>query len=117
CLLVQLNVLSRSYDPVRSYPNRLFTPPTLVVAAALTLLALLGARRPAVREALARVARETRGRAAACALGAIALTALWLLTAFNTDATIANAQLQNLIPWDMSETFAVLDGRTPLVDF
>jgi hypothetical protein len=114
CLLVQLNVVGRSYDPLRSYPDRLFTPATLIVAGGLTALALLGARRAAVREALA---RDPRGGRVACALVAFALTALWLSSAFDTDATIGHAQLDNLIPWDMSETFAVLDGRTPLVDF
>ncbi len=117
CLLVQLNVLGRSYDPLRSRPDRLFTPTTLVAAAALTALALVAARRQPVRDAVLRLARDPRRLRIACALLATGLTALWLSSAFNTDATIARAELDNLIPWDMSETFAVLDGRTPLVDF
>ena len=66
---------------------------------------------------VARIARETRAKRIACLLLVAALVAIWLSAAFNTEASVGDAEANHLIPWDMSETFAVLDGRTPLVDF
>jgi hypothetical protein len=96
-----------------------FTLPTLAVAALLTVLcvALLGRR--TVLRAIARRTRET-GSARWAALGvALVATAVWLLPAINTDATIgrANEALVTNAPYWLDETFAVLNGRAPLVDF
>jgi len=99
-------------------PSAILKPWMLIAAAALTLLALVVMRRERIAAALARIAlRETRARRIACTALAALLTAVWLLTAVNTDDTIGDALGVNLIPWTMNETFAVLDGRTPLVDF
>jgi hypothetical protein len=112
-LLAQQDVLIHAYvAPL--LPRPLFETQTLVVAA---VLAGIGAVALRHRRVVAALARESRGRAIACALVAGGLTALWLSIAVDSDATAGGAVFSNLIPWDMSETFAVLDGRTPLVDF
>ncbi|HKG37821.1 MAG TPA: hypothetical protein VKB25_02430 [Conexibacter sp.] len=115
-LLAQHNVLLRSYVyPV--LPVDIFSVPSLVAAAVLApLLGFVLQRRTLVAR-LAGLARETRGRRIGCTLVAVVLIAVWLLAAFNTEHTIGKAESNHLIPWDMSETFAVLDGRTPLVDY
>jgi hypothetical protein len=99
-----------------SGPNRIFDPPLLVAALLITGVIVLAARR-AVRVRRLRLPRETRVVAAACLLAAAGLTAIWLQRAVNLDATVNGTPAANLIPWDMDETFAVLNGRTPLVDF
>jgi hypothetical protein len=114
-VLAQHNVLLRSYIPPET-PDQIFTWPTLAVAAALTPLLALALGGERARRGAA-WARETRGRRIACLAAAAALTALWMATEVNTDATVAGFPSSNLIPWSASETWAVLDGRTPLVDF
>jgi hypothetical protein len=115
-LLAQHNVLFRSYIPPSS-PDSLFTLSTLAAAAVLAgVLAILLTREAVLVRAM-RIARETRIRRVACMAVAVVLTLTWLSAAFNTERSIGLAEVNHLIPWDMSETFAVLDGRTPLVDF
>jgi hypothetical protein len=115
CLLAQNSVLLRANVPP-AQAIRFFTPATLVAAAAIAVLIVAGVlRAPSRSWAFAR--REPRAVAIACFIVAAALTATWLLTAVNTETTIGNPPGNDLIPWDMSETFAILDGRTPLVDF
>jgi hypothetical protein len=116
CFAAQENIGLHAYIPPE-VPDRIFNPRTLVVGAAFALLLPLAARRERVAALAARAARETRGKRLACLLAAAALTALWLLTAVNSDGTAGLAQGNNLIPFQMDEAFAVLDGRTPLVDF
>jgi hypothetical protein len=115
-LLAQHNVLLRSYvEPVR--PVAVFSVRTIVAAVALALTAALALGRPGLLARLSGIARETRGRRAGCGLAAGLLTAAWLLAGFNTEETFATSAAHHLLPWDMAETFAVLDGRTPLLDF
>lgn len=117
-LVVAFLAQERVFPRSAGQANRIFTPQTLIAAATLAALALAVLRRGDVARAAARqLRRETRVRAAACALAAVLLTAVWLSTAINTEASINGAIGSNLIPWYMDETFAVLDGRTPLVDF
>jgi hypothetical protein len=115
-LLAQNDVLLRARVPpvIR---DRIFTWPTLLAAALLPALALAALRRGGWARVRGPLAAETTGRRRACLLAAALLTALWLSTAVNTDATIGNAGANNLIPWDTAEAFAILDGRTPLVTF
>ncbi|HYV16740.1 MAG TPA: hypothetical protein VE972_12050 [Conexibacter sp.] len=116
CLLAQHDVLLRADVPPQQ-PDQIFTLATLAAAAALALVFLVGVRiRPLVARA-ARAVRETGTRRGVCVVVAAAFTAAWLLTAINTDASAGKALGNNLLPWDASETFAVLNGRTPLVDF
>ena len=96
-----------------------FTLPTLIVAGVLTLLASrccnARARGPAhggdrrdARQAgrLRRCRRAVRG-------------ALWLLTGFNTDGSLANVNVSVAvnIPFWIDEAFSILNGQAPLVDF
>jgi hypothetical protein len=87
---------------------------TLVVAAALVALALLALRRPRAADWLARLARETRARRGAALAVAAVLAALWLLEAVTTDRLVEDMGQMN---WALTDVFAVLDGRTPLVDY
>jgi hypothetical protein len=98
-------------------PVDVFSLPTIVAALALAPLLALGARQRTLVARLAGLARETPGRRVGCLIVAVVLIAVWLTAAFNTEHSIGRAESHHLIPWDMAETFAVLDGRTPLVDF
>ena len=117
CFAAQNDIVLSAYRPLWER-TRYFTVPTLLAAIALPLAALALLRRiPAER--LARLARETPRRRAAVLAVAILATGLWLLTAVETDGTLANriyAVVSNL-PAAADEPFAILDGRTPLVDF
>ncbi len=114
CLLAQHSVLLRAHVPP-ALPTRFFDVRTLVVAALLATLLVALVRRGVD---LPRPLRGDQPAARiACFAAAALLTAAWLLTAVNTDATIGRAPGYDLLPWNMAETFAVLDGRTPLADF
>jgi hypothetical protein len=117
CLLAQYGVLPGAVRLPWTAPTHYFTPPTLALAAAAALLTLVVLRvAPAAR--LAAMTRETRARRAACLVVAVVLIADWLLRAVNSDSTIGGGTTPlNLMPWEMSESFAILNGRTPLADF
>jgi hypothetical protein len=115
-LLAQNGVLLHANAPP-SRPDRLFNGRTLTVAAAFALLALALLRLRPVGERIVRTARDPRAVRVACLALAAVLTATWLSAAIDSDATIGRSSIANLIPWDMNETFAVLDGRTPLANF
>jgi len=97
----------------------LLTPATIAVAVTLALLAALALRRRELVVRTRRALRETPAKRA----GAIAIAAgfvlLWLLSAFNTDATIerANQSVADNIAFWSDEAFAILNGHAPLVDF
>jgi hypothetical protein len=115
-LLAQEHVLWPAYNK-RVNEFRIFKPLTLAVAAvlALGLLALL--RRDGAVASILRLVRERRTMRIVGLAAAVVLTAVWLSTAVNLDSTVATAASNQLIPWDTNEAYAVLDGRTPLVDF
>ena len=97
-----------------------FRTRTLLAALAIALSLSGALHAPAALRAARRAvswASDGRGTQAACALVAAAVAAAWLLTAVNSDATIGLAQVSDLPPWAMGDTFAILDGRTPLADF
>jgi hypothetical protein len=97
-----------------------FDPVTLVVAALLTGAVVGGLRSPELRRrAVAALSDSSRRRALLWTGVAVAATAVWLLHAVHTDAEIGNAQedVRYHLAFTMDETFAVLNGRTPLVDF
>jgi hypothetical protein len=127
-LLVAFLVLSliaqRTFTYGAIYSGRpfhavIFTVPTLVVAALLTALLAWGLQRTDLVGRARGWARETpRRRLAATAIAAL-LIVVWLLTALNGEHTIRNANIGiygNYTYW-LDETFAVLNGRPPLVDF
>ncbi|HEX5145734.1 MAG TPA: hypothetical protein VFV85_01830 [Conexibacter sp.] len=119
CFAAQYDVVVSAYRPLWER-TRYFTLPTLALALVVPPLAvaLLGRRR-GLAEGLARLARETRARRVAALLAAVLLTAAWLLTAVDADGLIANTAsgVAGHVLWSMDEPFAILDGRTPLVDF
>jgi hypothetical protein len=115
-LLAQNHVGPRLYI-AGEFLERLFTVPTLVIAGALAALLPVVMRGSSLSTRVARAARETRARRIGCLAIAVLLTATWLLTTFNTESTIGNSQFRWFTPVDMNETFAILDGRTTLVDF
>jgi hypothetical protein len=111
-------VYDATYSGTEPFRRVYFTPATLVVAALLTVAMVVVLRREALTTRIAALVRETRGRRLA-ALGAVALLlGLWLLTAVNTEGSIANANLgvYGIAPFWLGEAYAVLNGRPPLVD-
>ncbi len=119
CLAAQYDVLLSAWRPEWDFHARYFTPPTLLVALALPALLLATMRRPGAAARVADLVRETPARRVAAALIAVLLTAMWLLTAVNADDSLANTAhaVVASLPTAMGEPFAILDGRTPLVDF
>lgn len=122
CLVVQyrLRYGAAYLEPgmTGGFRMRYFTPATLVAAGAIAGVALVGVRR-APASLLAVLLRDSRARRIGCALAAGALTAIWLLSAVHTDRSV------DAVPWGyryhlgftLDETFAVVNGGTPLVDF
>ncbi|HMJ02949.1 MAG TPA: hypothetical protein VK506_08400 [Conexibacter sp.] len=96
-----------------------FKLPTLAVAVLLALglaLALASARAVERVDAWTRETRAWRW----VSLGAVVLlTATWVLTAVNTEESIATGHFRIFVnvPFWLDEPFAVLNGRVPLVDF
>jgi hypothetical protein len=118
CFAAQNNIFL-SADFILSPHRAYFMPPTLVVAAALTVLGFAMVRSERFERSVRRLARDTPARRTACLLLAALYTALWMLTAINLDSSIGNTieAVTGHLLWTMGETFAVLNGRTPLVDF
>jgi len=99
--------------------ERYFSPATLAVAALLAAATPYALRSARGRASAAALLRESRGRRAAACAVAVVFTAIWMLTAIHSDKEIGNAistERYN-IEFTLGETFAVLDGRTPLVNF
>ncbi|HZV74501.1 MAG TPA: hypothetical protein VFF79_12355 [Conexibacter sp.] len=86
----------------------------LAVAALLVLAFLAAVRRPLVARLIARCSQETRALRIACFAVAGALAAIWLLAGVDTDRSAG--EMSGLF-WALDDPFAILDGRTPLVDF
>jgi hypothetical protein len=95
-----------------------FTHATIVVAAAVAVMLVILARRSDLAH-FARRLGERSGVRIACLLTAAVATITWLLTAINFDDSIGHTTyaINVTLPFTMDETYAVLDGRTPLVDF
>ena len=116
CVLAQRGIVPGAVREPWSPLYRYFHLPTLATAATFALLLSLLLARPG---AVARVRAgtvETRRRRVIWAVLAVAFTAAWLLRAVDSDGSFGNEPVLNLIPWQMDEAFAVLNGGTPLVD-
>jgi hypothetical protein len=108
-----------AYPNAEPFRQQYFTNATLI-AAALGATAIVAAIRSArVRALAAGALRETPARRVGWTLAAAVLTAVWLLHAFNTEGTVFNENPPAAyhLQFTLDETFAVLNGRTPLVDF
>ncbi|HKG40170.1 MAG TPA: hypothetical protein VKB25_14365 [Conexibacter sp.] len=96
-----------------------FDPATLAFAVLLSgaIAGLL--RSPSLRQRAADALSESPRRRLLLTAAAVAVTAIWMLHAVHSDAEIGNApvDVRYHLRFTMDETFAVLDGRTPLVDF
>jgi hypothetical protein len=119
CFAAQYDLLVSAYRPQWEAHVRYFTVPTLLVALALPALLLALMRRPGAAARVARLVHETPARRVAALVAAVLFTAVWLLTAVNADGSLANISpgVAGHILWSMDEPFAILNGRTPLVDF
>jgi hypothetical protein len=119
CFLAQYDVLISAYRPQWEAHVRYFTHATLAIGLVLPALLPLLLRREAVAAGVRRLVRETPGRRVAALVVAVLLTAAWLLSAVDADGSIANTAsgVAGHILWSMDEPFAILNGRTPLVDF
>jgi hypothetical protein len=98
---------------------RYFTPETLTVAALLCTMTVAVLWVPRLRAAAATIIDESRRRRMVIGTLALAATAIWMLHAVHSDAEIGNAveDVRYNLAFTLDETFAVLNGRTPLVDF
>jgi len=96
---------------------RIFTPRTLLAAAAIAAALALAPRAARVARRLPALRAATPVVRAACLAVAALATALWLVPAILTERAITDSPFPDLVPWSMGDTYAILDGRTPLVDF
>jgi hypothetical protein len=119
CFASQYHALLSAAEPLLDDTTRYFTPPTLAIALALPPLALVLLRRPGFAARAAAAVRDTPRKRLAVAALALLFVAVWLLTAVETDGSIAHTAtgVQGHILWSMDETFAIVDGHTPLVSF
>jgi hypothetical protein len=121
CIAYQRDfVYEIAYTSGRGSPiTRYFTNATLVVAVAFALAAALVLHRPAAVARLARATRETAARRAIAIAVATLVLLAYLLSAFNTEATInvAHAALWDHMAFWIDEAFSILNGQAPLVDF
>jgi hypothetical protein len=119
CVLAQHDLLVTAYRPDYEAHVRYFTRSTLAVALALPALLVVLLQRERVATRVAALVRETPGRRAVALAVAILLTAVWLLTAVAADGSLSNTAsgVTGHILWSLDEPFAILNGRTPLVDF
>lgn len=121
CLLQQHALLGPLYPTTGPQPRPIdyFNDRTILVAAAGTLAFVLAIRRPEVWRRCAAWTRDSPLRAAAAAAVALLALVIWLAPGINTEATIRGAHFQILyhLQFTMDETFAVLDHRSPLVDY
>jgi hypothetical protein len=121
CIVVQQRLVYEVpiYQPGVSHRWRYFTPATLVAAGVIAAGAFAVLDRPAWRARAAAALRETDRRRLAALLLAVLLTALWLLHALNTDSSIMGTSSHEWSPaqFTLDETYAIVNGRTPLADF
>jgi hypothetical protein len=121
CLLQQREAFGRLYPPAIVTPRLVeyHSDAALLAAAAGTLALVAAVRSRRVWARLSAWTRETRGRGLVGAGLALVALGLWLLAGFHTERTIrlANFEVLYHIQFTMDETFAVLDGRSPLVNY
>jgi hypothetical protein len=96
-----------------------FTLRSLLVAIVVAGLIAGALHSRPITERAAALMRETTAKRIVAVSLAAAFVGAWLLTAFNTDATIGNAnrEVRINIPWWIDEAAAILGGHAPLVDF
>jgi hypothetical protein len=93
-----------------------FTTRTLVIAACVAIAVVVATRLPRTRPQLRRIDRSRAARIA-LALTAVVIAALWITPAIDNETSITWSQLHHDLAFQMDETFAVINGLTPLADF
>jgi len=116
CLAAENDIVVHTYPPPQQ-PNRFFNLQTLLLAVAVPAGLLLLLRSGRVARRIADRGRETTLRRHACMLAAAAFAALWLVTCVETDRTVGNSLAAAMVEWPLNEALAILNGRTPLVEF
>jgi hypothetical protein len=122
CMVIQLRYsygYLYSFRRGVSFHREYFTPRTLAVAAALAAAFVALARDERARRRVLAATADTRAWRIGGFLVALTMTCLWLLPGVNSDQSIATAidAVSYHIEYTMDETFAVLNGMTPLADF
>jgi len=109
----------QEYEAAEPFHQRYFKNATLVVALAGAAAIVAATRSARVRELAGRRLRETTARRVGWTLAAAVLIVVWLLHAVNTEGTVVNENYPAAyhLAFTLDETWAVLNGRTPLVDF
>jgi hypothetical protein len=116
CIVAQYQL---RYEWTQGPPRyRFFTPATLLAGALIAGAIATAARSAAVRRRAHSALRESPARRTATGILVLAITALWMLHAPQTDSSIAWAPggIMTHMAYTSDETFAVVNGLTPLVD-
>jgi hypothetical protein len=100
--------------PTRPAPP-IFGLGSALAAAAMAAACWLVVRSPSAVARIMQVARETSPQRVVCLVVAVGFAAAWLLRAVVTDGDVSEGSLN--LPWTFDDAIAVLDGRTPLVDY
>ncbi len=118
CIWIQSTVAFSEIVGVSAKIEPYFTVRTLFTAAALAAVVVFAIRYDPLRRRVTRVLSSRSSAIAGIGLAvAVLTTAIWLLGAVNFDSTIANSNAAYNLKANLDETFAVLDGRTTLVNF
>lgn len=117
CLLAQRTI---TYDGSYGGPahRAFFTVATLVTSLALAAVVVAALRSRSLTVRLRRWTRESPSRRIACLVLAGCATAAWLLTSINVERSVGGVHfgVDVALPWWLDETYAVINGGTPLVD-
>ena len=118
CVAIQRGLVF-AYPRSQPIRQQYFTNATYVAAALGAIAIVAAVRSERVRALAGRWAHETTARRVAWTLAAVLLIAIWLLHAFNTEHTALNESpaASYHLQFTLDETFAVIDGRSPLANF
>jgi hypothetical protein len=110
-------IYTRGLSP--AFGMHYFSPATLVAGLVLASAVATGARSERIRRHAVALLRESRTRRIVAAGLAAVATAVWMLHAVHSDTEIGNAvwDVRYHLGFTLDETFAVVNGRTPLVNF
>ena len=120
CLLVQRTlVFGKPYTEEPPFHRVYFSLPTLAAAALIAVVALGLARREATWVSLASRLRETSRRRVVATTLAVLVTVVWLLPSLLTAKSVLYSAtgVSFHVQFTYDETFTIVNGRSPLVDF